>query len=302
MFPRRQVSIALVTGLSFALLACGSLFAWSFEGHRLITRSAISALGPEVPLNRDRLEIAVEGSVFPDLTRPISLPQLRDVENPQHYINVELLNGRPLPPTRSGYVLLISNLADSSDPPWGNEWTLGSIGVLPYVLVEATQRLASVFRQLRVAPDDERLLGLVLHYAGVLSHYSGDLCQPLHTTIHHNGRSRPDGSLSQTGLHDRVDRLFETARLDNRPLTTGVRVDAYEDLFAEVLAELALSNSLVDRVYELEPAIELVSAPGNATRELERFVDDRLLASVRFTANLIQTAWVLSEAVELPGD
>ncbi len=268
----------------------------------MITRSAISALGPEVPLDRGRLEIAVEGSVFPDLTRPTSLPQLRDVENPQHFINVELLNGRPLPPTRSGYVRLISNLADSPGFPWGNEWTLGSIGVLPYALVEATQRLASVFRQLRVDPDDNRLQGLALHYAGVLSHYSGDLCQPLHTTVHHDGRSRPDGTSSQTGLHDRVDRLFETVRLDNRPFNSGLRLDAYEDLFAEVLAELALSNSLVDRVYDLEPVIELISAPGDAPRELERFVDDRLLASVRFTANLIQTAWVLSETVELPGD
>ena len=302
MYLHRQVSIVLSTGFGLALLVCSPIFAWSFDGHRLITRSAILTLGPEIPLDRNRIELAVEGSVFPDLTRPISLPQLRDVEDPQHYINIELLNGRLLPPTRSGYVRLISNLADSPARALGDEWTLGSIGVLPYALVEATQRLATVFRQLRVDPDDNRLQGLALHYAGVLSHYSGDLCQPLHTTIHHNGRSRADGISSQTGLHDRVDRLLETLELENRPFDAGIRVAAYEDLFAGVLAELALSHSLVDRVYDLESAIELAYAPGDVPRELERFVEDRLLASVRFTANLIQTAWILSETVELPGD
>ncbi len=302
MYLHRQVSITLLTGCVLALVAGSSLFAWSFDGHRLITRSAISTLGPEVPLDRNRIEIAVEGSVFPDLTRPVSLPQLRDVENPQHFINIELLSGRPLPPTRSAYIRLISDLANSPDHPLGNQWTLGSVGVLPYALVEATQRLASVFRQLRVDPEDPRLQGLALHYAGVLSHYSADLCQPLHTTIHHNGRSRSDGTSSRTGLHDRVDRLLETVKPDRRPIESGIPVEAYDDLFAEVTAELALSHSLVDRVYELEAAIELVPESGEVPLELANFVGDRFLASVRMTASLVHTAWILSEGVELPGD
>ncbi len=276
------------------LVTAGPLSGWSFEGHRSITRTAIDLLSPEVPLDRDAIDIAIEGSVFPDLSRPVSLPELNDLEYPQHYINLERLGNRVLPSTRSAYLRLVSSLDES--------WTMGSVGTLPYALTEATQRLATVFRQMTADPESPRLQWLAQHYAGVLAHYAEDLCQPLHTSVDHDGRALSDGSSPMTGIHNKVDRLFETAPVDDQPSSEDPAVEEYEDVFAAVVTELMRSHALVDRVYQLEPDIQSASVSGEVTTELEAFVRERFSTATRFTASLIQTAWKLSETVKLPGE
>jgi hypothetical protein len=290
----RRVSVALVTFSALGLVTAGPLSSWSFEGHRSITRAAVELLGPQVPLDRDSIDIAIEGSVFPDLSRPVSLPELNDLEYPQHYINLERLGNRALPPTRSAYLRLVSTLDGS--------WTMGSVGTLPYALTEATQRLATVFRQMRSDPESPRLQWLAQHYAGVLAHYSEDLCQPLHTSVDHDGRALPDGSSPMTGIHTKVDRLFEAAPPDYQASSDDPAVEEYEDVFAAVVSELMRSHALVDHVFELESDIQNASVSGKITTELEAFVAERFSAATRFTASLIQTAWKLSETFKLPGE
>ena len=294
MYFNRQVSIALVTCSAMGLVTAGPLSSWSFEGHRSITREAVELLSPGVPLHRDAIDIAIEGSVFPDLSRPVSMPELNDLEYPQHYINLEPLGNRVLPRTRSAYLRLVSTLDGSR--------AMGPVGTLPYALTEATQRLATVFRQMRADPESPRLQWLAQHYAGILAHYSEDLCQPLHTSVDHDGRALPDGSSPMTGIHKRVDRLLETAPVDYQASSGDSAVEEYEDVFAAVVTELLRSHALVDRVYQLEPDIQNASVSGEVTTELEAFVEERFSAATRFTASLIQTAWELSETVKLPGE
>ena len=253
MYFNRRVSIALVAFVALAQVSAGPVSGWTFEGHRSITRAALDVLDTRVPLSRTGIVVLVEGSVFPDLSRPVSLPELRDHELAQHYINIELLGDRALPRTRSAYIRLVSTLASSKDHPLGGDWTMGSIGTLPYALTEATQRLAAVFRQLRADPESPRLQWLAQHYAGVLAHYSEDLCQPLHTSVDHDGRARLDGSSPMTGIHLMVDKLFETVQVDYQISSGNLAAEELEDVFAAVVTELMSSNALVDRVYELEP-------------------------------------------------
>ena len=181
---------------------------------------------------------------------------MRDQQNPLHFINLEKLGGQPLPPTRSDFIRLVAERS-RSEPTLGASWTQASIGFLPYALAESTQLLATIFKQLRVDPSDRRLQLLALHYAGVLGHYSADLCQPLHTTIHYDGRALPSGESSRTGFHDLVDRLIETvpASTESPRTASSSRKIEPSDLFAAIVDELAKSHGLVDRVYGLEDDI-----------------------------------------------
>jgi len=299
--PRSEKSLpAIIAGLCL-LTGSASISAWSFEGHRAITLAAIASLPPAVPFNRANLDYALEGSVFPDLSRPVSLPQLREREKPRHYINLELLQGRELPANRPAYVRLLFALAGSPDRPPGVDLSQESVGVLPYAVIEASQQLAAVFRQLRSEPDDPRLQALVQHYAGILSHYAGDLCQPLHTTIDHDGRANELGESPQSGLHDLVDRLVvrvgaDRTHVDSELVTTSV----WTEVWSRVESELASSHALVADLYDLESEIRQASVTGEASPRLQAFVDSRFAASVRFTAQLMYSAWQLSELVVLP--
>ena len=282
-------------------MTSSAVFGWSFDGHRSISEAAIEILGPGVPLNREIIEVMVEGSVFPDFSRPRSLPQLYDRENPQHFIDLEPFGGQPLPPTRTDYIRSVVTLAASPNRPWEGDWNLGEVGVLPYTVVEATQQLATVLAQLRRDPDSARLQWAALHYAGVLAHFSEDLCQPLHTTIHHDGRALVGGKSSSTGLHLEVDTLLEVVAVDSHKTVKGLTASVFDDLFGAVTRELDSSHDLVDRVYELEPEIRAASTV-KVSAEVERFAVERFRSAAWFTASLIETAWRLSAEVELPTD
>ena len=298
----RQLGVALISASCCAVLFSAPLLGWSFEGHRRVVESALELLPPTVPLDRARFSYAIEGSVLPDYSRPPSLLQLRDQQNPQHYINLEPLGDRVLPSTRSDYIRRVAELASRPDRPLGESWTMSSIGVLPYAVIESMQRLAVVFRQIRADPEGERLQFLALHSAGVMSHYAADLCQPLHTTIHHDGRSEHAARSPRSGVHDAVDRIFEAIALDTLQRSPRLPAKVFEDPFSATLAELASSHSEVDRVYELEEEIMVLRDGGVATEELLAFSRDRFQAAVMFTARLIVTAWEVSRTVELPTD
>ena len=203
-----QTALAIFVTVGVWAGGSSEVFGWSFEGHRAITRAALSVLPQSVPLDRDSASIATEGSVFPDLSRPASLPQLRDQQNP-FISSISRSWGAPTP----AYTIGLHSSGGSAGQLGTDSrecMDQASIGFLPYALVESTQLLATIFKQLRVDPSDRRLQLLALHYAGVLGHYSADLCQPLHTTVHYDGRALPGGESSRTGIHNLVDRLIET--------------------------------------------------------------------------------------------
>jgi len=126
-----------------------------------------------------------------------------------------------------------------------------------------------------------------------LAHYLADLTQPLHTTIHHDGRVRGGGQSPRSGIHRRVDALLDAAGGGGRVAPLEVA-----DLWTAVRSELAASHRLVDEVYRLESKLD-----GDRRRRDPRvaaFADERRRAAVRLTAGVYEWAWRRSAAIELP--
>jgi hypothetical protein len=264
--------------------------AWHLRGHQLAALAAVEALPESMPaFFRDGAATVAHCAIDPDLWKDQRVPQLRAREDPEHYIDLELLRGRPVPANRYDFVRLTKRLRVNTE----------KVGLVPYAVAEGTQRLAVAFAEHRKFPENAHIRLKCLVYAGLLSHYAGDLCQPLHTTIHYDGRvRRRGGSSPQTGIHHQVDSLLEKLEPGRRDLE-GVSVVAFADPMAAALAQMRNSHALVERVYELEPQLPAVGDPIESGSAVEGFASDRWRAAVSFLASLYRTAWEDSEGFEL---
>jgi hypothetical protein len=169
-------------------------------------------------------------------------------------------------------------------------------------VVEWTQRLAAVFAEHRAWPDNPHIRRRALVYAGIVAHFAEDLQMPLHTTVHYDGRLKPDGNSPRTGIHMKLDALPGKLAGDPNELARGLLVEAMDpnDLLGEVMAELLASHKLVDRVYALEgqlPAYGEKLIPDSPAEALAR---ERARASARMAARMILTAWRMSASIEIP--
>lgn len=305
--PSRALALAAIV-LAAGLPLGAPARAWFTVGHARVARSAVYALPLAVPrFFREGAWAIGQAAVDPDLLKDRTLPALRAAEEPLHYLDWELLQEAPLPPDRWAFVKLAEER--KVDP--------SNVGLLPYSVIEGVQRLTITFAEHRRYPEDPYIQQKALVYAGWLAHYAGDLEQPLHTSIHHDGRTLPDGSSPRTGIHQLVDGLFERAPIDPIALLRDLPVKAYPDAWSAVQAELATSHALVDRVYELEGDLRAAwppapppgdpaaaSAPAPAPRPpspaVVAFTAERYRATASFLASLYLTAWEQSAKIELP--
>ena len=257
---------------------------WWVDGHAIQAKASVLSLPDSVPaFFLESGGIIAYFAADPDLAKSRSLPLLRDAERPEHYLDIEFLKGRTLPDTRSGFLKLCAEL--DLEP--------SKVGSVVYAIAEWTQRLTLAFAEHRKWPEVEALKLKCLLYAGLLAHYSQDLCQPLHTTVHFDGRSQ-DGRSPHSGIHEHVDSIV--GRLELQPQEMAVEgVEPLVPLMAGILKELHSSHHLVDRVYELEAAFG-----STISDQVRSFAMERSRASARFTASLFLTAWKESENTQLP--
>ncbi len=271
------------------LLMTEATRAWHEEGHRRIARDGLARTRGHVPdFLADRADAVAEASLDPDVFawRTVT-PQLRAAERPEHYIDLELLGGAELPATRSDFIALCA--ARGIRPE--------HVGYLPYAITEWTQRLAFALAEHRRRPGDEAVRRRCVVYAGMLAHYAADAAQPLHTTIHYNGRAGADGKSPRSGIHDKVDDL--AGKVKAVPAGATPTPAAPDELFARVTAEIGRSHALVDRVYELEGQLPADGQP-LAEGAVTDFAAIRLAVAVAFLSDLYATAWAMSAEVELP--
>ena len=164
--------------------------------------------------------------------------------------------------------------------------------------------MAVALAEHRKWPDNSYIQQKCLVYAGFIAHYAQDQCQPLHTTIHFNGRAKSDGSSSHSGIHEKVDALIEYLDLKASDLAKDQKIEPIKgDLMEAILSQLQASHALVDKVYELEADLPNPRSE-NADQRLKAesqavidFVDERTRESVRFTASLYLTAWQQSSSI-----
>ena len=273
------------------VLAITAAWGWHGPGHDKATRVAAAGLPKDMPaFFAAGVYTIAHCSADPDLFRLRAHPELRDAEVPEHYCDLELLGKEELPPTRSGFVALCARKGLKPS----------EVGFVPYAVVEWTQRLTIAFAEHRKWPKNRHIRAKCLVYAGILAHYAQDACQPLHTTIHFDGRANKDGSSPRTGIHFKVDALLEKARSDPTATAKEVKCAVLDPLTPAVFAELKRSHALVDKVYRLEGHLPGPEAPLPAGSEVAEFTAERLRASASFTASLYLTAWRNSAKLELP--
>ena len=260
--------------------------AWWGDTHALMTRAAVLALPEEVPaFFRAGGEMAAHFSFDPDIAKNRGAPHVRHGEHPEHFVDIELLRGEELPDQRYEFVALCHTLGAAPE----------EVGFAPYAVTEYAERLAVAFAEHRKWPENEAIRVKCLVYAGFLAHYAGDLVQPLHATIHYNGRIGEDGLRTGAGIHEQVDSLIERIGLTAEELAEGVQARPVEGgLFAAVRAQVLESNGQVDRVYELAGGLD---PPSAAARD---FAGERGRRAAAFTASLYLTAWRMSEGIRLP--
>jgi len=282
----------LALGVLLVLLEPPAAHAWHGKGHHVATTLALEVAGKDLPeFFRAGAAVVAHCSLDPDLfTRPIGPDAVHAAEAPEHYFDVELLKGAAPPRTRYEFVELCAR----------NELRPNDVGLLPYAVTEWTQRLTVAFAEHRAYGDNPHIRAKCLVYAGLLSHYAQDLCQPLHVTVHWDGRAKADGTSPRTGIHGKVDALLGKLVFSRTAVLKSIEPAAFEKLMPAVLPEIDRSHRLVETVYELEKALPEVDAPLRESPAVIGFAAERLQAAARFTASLYLTAWKASRQIRLP--
>ena len=284
----------------FLFVVCVSLFAtggaawgWWSNGHGIMTKAAVQSLPDSVPqFFRSGERMIAHCSYDPDISKNRGTPHVNSTEHSEHYLDTELLEGRPLPKNRYELIQLCTELGIKPN----------KVGFVPYALAEWTERLAVAFAEHRKWPNNSFIQSKCLVYAGFVAHYAQDMCQPLHLTIHFDGWKQPDGSILHKGIHEKVDALIEYLELDPTVLSTGQEIQPFDDLMAGIIEELHAGFALVKRVYELGDSL-----PSPRDKDWERvpevvdFATERAREATRFTAALYLTAWELSGKLKLEG-
>jgi hypothetical protein len=265
--------------------------AWWPQGHSILSEAAVRALPQEVPaFFRGGAGMIAHATQDPDVSKNRDAPLVSDREAPEHYIDLEMLDGRALPPTRHEFLKLCGEM--KLDPK--------NVGYLPYAIAEWTERLSIAFAEHRRYPDNPYIKNKCLVYAGFLAHYAQDLCMPLHTTIHHDGRAMPDGSSPKTGIHTKVDSLIEKLQMQPAALAKNQGVAAVPALLPAIVQELQQSRSRINVTYSLESQLPPENGAWTATPQVKAFADERAREATRFTASLFLTAWRNSAKIKLP--
>ena len=299
-----KIGAAVAVGAIGVVLVPRFVFGWGEAGHRMIGEAAALSLPPSAPqffrsaskqlayLNpepdrwHDRAEISID-------------PALDRAGSPEHFLNVELappavLDAALKARDRFGYLDTLR--AAHIDPI--------VMGLLPFKMLEMSQQLRVDFRRWRAAPDSIKpwVEARIIDDAGILGHYVADGSNPAHATIQYNGWTgpNPNGYATDRAFHARFESGFITAQVKLpdvlAKLDTNARV--LPNLRAAIIEYLKQSNTLVERMYQIDKAHPFDSTTTNA--ENKAFAVERLAAGARMLRDIWWTAYVTSAATPAP--
>jgi hypothetical protein len=291
----------LRTALSLLLLlyCTTSAWPWGNEGHSAINRIAAEKLPPDVPsFLRDAADqLAYLGSE-PDRWRERSELALKLSQEPDHYINLERLDGMKLPPDRySFYHELYEEREKTAGKP---DYLLPEkVGLQPYIAIEVYERLVVAFREYRHAllahRNPEFAERDAIFYAGWLGHYVADASNPLHTTIQYNGwvGPNPNGYTTANTIHWKMEGTFVAANQKQLQFAdlVGTSSRLLADPFQDYLSHLRDSHRYVEKVYQLDKS---GGFDGEGTPESREFIRQRLAAGAQMLRDMWYSAWVQS--------
>lgn len=267
------------------ILLCSSLSvrAWWDKGHEIVVENAALKIPDDMPqFIKANIPALKHLSVQPDQWRNFGSELNRSGE-PEHYIDLERITDDPhkLGFAEDRYAAIRSYFALNQTPR--------SIGLLPYQIIEYYQRLRGAFSQYRRNPSNPAIQQEIIQYAGILSHYAGDTSQPLHTTVHFDGRVDKEGRvIKNKGIHARFEGTFVDKHINGKDCLPFVQPPVvYANLYDAIREAIADSFERVNDVYQLEDTGKL-ETPDPAAK---LFVQKRLAFGSQFLLNLWYTAW-----------
>lgn len=300
---RTALVVAVIFQLFFANIAA---MAWGPDGHRYVNQVAAKKIPRDMPgFFRSAGERLAYLGPEPDRWRERVEPTLKNAQEPDHFLNMERLEGMgDLPPRRFEFIQkLYAKRLTIADEKQRDLYLPEDIGLQPYAAIEMYERLKVAFREYRKLkkenkPTKEVEQAAVL-YAGVLGHYVADASQPLHATIHYNGwvGDNPNGYTTRKTIHGEFESDFVAKNVKPADFETLVSApQVLQNPFADYVSYLRQSNALVQPLYELDKQHAFTD---HGTPQGKEFVVKRLAAGSQMLVNLWYTAWVES-AKEVP--
>jgi len=284
------------------LIAVPSSFGWGNKGHRMINKLAAENLPADMPAFL-HTQAAIDEIEYlgpePDRWRSLAEPELNAAQAPDHFMDLELADLiQPLPRRRYEFIAA-AYAASLTHPALASSLQPEHIGFQPYITNEVWERLKSAMRDYRDLSakhgDTKPVEAAILFYAGWLGHYVGDGSQPLHTTVNYNGwvnKENPNGYTTDHKIHWQFEDVFVNANISESDVKQLVAaVHPVGDEFDDYMAYLRHSNSLVERVYQLDKAHGF---EGAGTPEAKQFTAERLAAGASMLRDLIYSAWLES--------
>lgn len=279
---RRMAWVGVIALLS--ALAGGLAIAWWSGGHETVAEAAAARLPDDVPnfFRRGGKELA-HFAVDPDRWKNKQMTFLRAAEEGNHFLDLEDLDGKPLPRT---------NRFDAMKMIYGDlKKEPNNVGLLPYAIMEYYEKLTVAFYDYRKSPTNSAIPMKALVYGGILAHYTGDAAMPLHTTRDYDGRNQPDGSVKQKGIHAKVDGFPEKNKITPEEVCRGLEAKKIDDVWEYVQRFIADSHAQIPQCYEFD----LAGALDKPTDESRAFILSRVRAGAQLTLDLWYNAWLQSE-------
>lgn len=264
-----------------ALVGGGMARAWWVLGHASVAEAAASGLPDEMPrFFRAAAKQLGHLAGDPDRWKNPSCKHLRSAEAPDHFIDLENFHGNELPEDRWKAIALLQKLKEAPD----------KTGFLPYAILENYDRLSVAFYDYRADGKDPAIQAKCLVYAGVLSHLTGDLVMPLHTTVNYDGKRDAEGKMLQKGIHAKIDAFPEKNGLSAEEMSRGLTAKKIDNVWDHVVKSIRESHTHVEKCYELDK----LGAFEKPTKESRVFVLERCRKGAQLTMDLWYTAWVRS--------
>lgn len=283
-----RTSGILVAIMAALLLLPSLVSAWGFYGHRLINRSAVYLLPPEMMvLYKPNIEFLAEHAVDPDKRR-----YAVNGEAPRHYIDLDRYGFYPYTDLPRKWDEAIQKFSED---------TILAHGTVPWWTQTMLFRLTEAFRA--------KNQFAILRISAEIGHYIGDAHVPLHACSNYNG-----AQTDQAGIHgfweSRIPELFAEREYDFFIGKAAYIERPGEFIWERVLESAAASDTVLkteavlnarfspDRKYAYEERLgktirQYSTAYSRAYSDmLNGMVERRMRQTIFAVASFWYTAWV----------
>lgn len=311
----------------FCSLLGQTVFAWDYEGHRLVNQLALASLPKDFPafaLTTEAQDRIAFLAGEPDRWRNTQNLELKHANGPDHYLDLEDLSWydlkpETLPAFRYDFMAQIArSRAAHPDrfPPIDTakdaDHTRELSGFLPWTMVEYYAKLKSEFSYLKAFEsaggtpvEIANAKANIIYTMGVMGHFYGDAAQPLHTTMHFNGwaGNNPNHYTTNRSFHGWIDGGYilktdiEGDLANMKGKVRAAQLVKYngqtaqsDQIFPACVAFIVDQNKLVEPLYQMDKDKKL-TGEGETGLQGKAFIEGQLIKGGQFLGDIWYSAW-----------